>query len=122
MGTFIHWIKAKLPDEMEKTIRLKSIQWAWLYSIVFLLVWMSYETYQMRQFGASLNGLPGLLLSTQILVLTASQLLYRFRLTKSEEAEERANRKKDLIILGVIAVLVLGFAVAATYAMLSVGA
>ena len=106
MEKIIRWIKNNLPDEMDRTIRLKSIQWTWLYSIAFLLVWMWYEIYNARQFNARINTIPGLFLSSQILVLTISQLLYRMKLTKGEDEETANNKKNTVTIVAVTAAIV----------------
>ena len=120
MKKIIHWVRTNLPDEMDKTVRLKSIQWTWLYSVVFLMVWIFYEAHQARQNNTRMNTIPNLLLLTQLFVLTVSQLIYRFRLTKGEDEERETVRKKNKIVITVIIALVLIFAGAATYAMLSV--
>jgi len=87
-------------DEMEKSIQLKSIRWAWAYSSLFLLVWSFYElslinggvnfllwhTYEVG------NILPIVLLLSQNLIVGLFQLVCRARMTsgKDEEGEKRS--------------------------------
>ena len=53
-----------------------------------------------------MNAIPGLLLSSQTLVLMVSQFVYRIRFTKGEDEEYGANRKNKIII-GIVIVLAL---------------
>ena len=120
MKKVLGWMKANLPDEMDRIIRLKSIQWTWLYSVGFLIVWMLYESYIANQNNVRVNTIPGLLLVSQILILMVSQLIYRIRLTNGEDEEQRSTGKKAKIIVTLIILAVLVFAVVSTWAMLSV--
>ena len=120
MRKIIHLIKTNLPDEMDKTVRLKSIQWTWLYSIVFLIVWTFYEVQQARQNNIAMSTIPNLLLVTQLFIFSVSQLIYRFQLTKGEDEEQKTAGKKSRIVVTATIILVFLFAVAATYAVLSI--
>ena len=100
------WLTAKLPDEMDKSIRLKSIQWTWLYSVVFLIIWMLWESYNARHFNTQLNLVPGMLLASQMLILSVSQLVYRAQLTKGAgEEHEAAGKKTAFAVLAVVLTL-----------------
>ena len=67
-------------DEMEMSISLKAIKWAWAYTILFLVVWVIYNYYQTKTFG-----LAFFLLITQNLVLVAIQLYLKWNLGKDEK-------------------------------------
>lgn len=118
MKNLIRRIKTYLPDEMDKSIRLKSIQWTWLYSIIFLLAWVSWEVYNARKFNTPMNSIPTLLLSSQVLILSVSQLIYCARFLKCNDDEQKANNKKRIIIGIVIALIFVAIAAIFTYGMI----
>jgi len=70
----------KKADEMEMYITLKSIKIAWLFTVIYLLVWSVYHTIKTSQLG-----LPLMLLITQNMVLYACILIFRRRLAGSHE-------------------------------------
>lgn len=67
-------------DEMELSISLKAIKWAWAYNITFLAIWIVYDYFKTQQFG-----LPFFLLVTQNLVLLFIQYSLKWKLGKDEK-------------------------------------
>lgn len=67
-------------DEMEMSISLKSIKWAWIYAIVFLTVWLIYNVIHTGNIG-----MAGFLLITQNLVLISVQFFLKWKLGKDEK-------------------------------------
>lgn len=67
-------------DEMELSISLKAIKWAWVYTIIFLTVWIIYDYIKSRTFG-----LPFFLLITQNLILMSIQYFLKWKLGKDEK-------------------------------------
>lgn len=70
----------KKMDEMELSISLKAIKWAWAYTILFLAIWVIYEYTQTK-----ILGLGFILLISQNLVLIGSQLFLKWKLGKDEK-------------------------------------
>lgn len=97
MRKLINWLKANQPDEMKKSIQLKSIRLAWVYSVIFLLIWALYESYKSRQLNIGVNLVPCFLLMSQILVMIISRLIFRIRLAKGQYEEYEPSRKKIII-------------------------
>ena len=67
-------------DEMELSISLKAIKWAWAYTVLFLAIWMVYDYIHSRTFGLAFN-----LLITQNLVLIGVQSFLKWKLGKDEK-------------------------------------
>lgn len=67
-------------DEMEMSISLKAIKWAWAYTILFLLIWVIYDFVQTRTFG-----LAFFLLITQNLVRNSIDMFLKWKLGKNEK-------------------------------------
>ncbi|HEY8805043.1 MAG TPA: hypothetical protein VIM42_08085 [Clostridium sp.] len=67
-------------DEMELSISLKAIKWAWAYTLLFLAIWVIYDYIQTRSFG-----LAFFLLITQNLVLMAIQSFLKWKLGIDEK-------------------------------------
>ena len=67
-------------DEMEMSINLKAVKWAWGYTILFLAIWFIYDYIQTRTFG-----LAFFLLITQNLVLMGTQFYLKWKLGKDEK-------------------------------------
>ena len=67
-------------DEMELSITLKAIKWAWAYTILFLAIWVFYEYTQTRIFG-----LAFILLISQNLVFIGIQSFLKWKLGKDEK-------------------------------------
>ncbi len=67
-------------DEMELSISLTAIKWAWSYTIIFLAIWVIYDYIQTRTFGLSF-----FLLITQNLVLMSIQYFLKWKLGKDEK-------------------------------------
>lgn len=61
-------------DEMEREISLKSVKFAWFYTVIFLFVWSIYQYLNSSEFGV-----PFFLLITQNLVLLATQFIFKKR-------------------------------------------
>lgn len=68
-------------DEMEMSITLMAIRLAWVYSSVFLFVWVFYDWIKMGQF----NGIASILFSSQLSVYWTVQLYLRWKLGKDEK-------------------------------------
>ncbi|EDU38687.1 hypothetical protein [Clostridium sporogenes] len=67
-------------DEMEMYISLKSIKIAWLYTIVFLFIWLVYDYITTSKFG-----LPFFLFTTQNVILIICQLILKDRIVGKNE-------------------------------------
>lgn len=67
-------------DEMELSISIKAIKWAWAYTVIFLAVWVIYDCIKKRAFG-----LPFFLLVSQNLILIAIQSYLKWKLGKDEK-------------------------------------
>ncbi len=67
-------------DEMEMSISLKSVRWAWFYTVMFLFIWVMFDWIQNRN-----TGLPFFLLITQNLVLLGSQTFLKWKMSKNEK-------------------------------------
>jgi uncharacterized membrane protein YhdT len=67
-------------DEMEMSISLKAIKWAWAYTVLFLAIWVIYSYIQTKTFGLSF-----FLLITQNLVLIVIQYFFKWKLGKDEK-------------------------------------
>lgn len=65
---------------MEMSISLKSIKWAWAYTVLFLAIWVVYNYIKTKTFG-----LAFFLLITQNLVLIAIQYYLKWELGKDEK-------------------------------------
>jgi len=70
----------KKMDEMELSISLKAIKWAWAYTILFLAIWVIYDYTHTR-----ILGLEFILLISQNLVLMAIQSFLKWKLGKDEK-------------------------------------
>ncbi len=69
-------------DEMEMAISLKAIRLAWLYTVVFLLIWIVYDFIKVGSFSEN----PAFfLLTTQNIILLSSQLYLKRKMSKNEE-------------------------------------
>ena len=72
----------KKMGEMEMAIYLKAIRLAWLYTVVFLLIWIVYDFIKVGSF----NENPAFfLLTTQNIILLSSQLYLKRKMSKNEE-------------------------------------
>ena len=93
MKRLLHAMGFRRADEMEKSIQLKSMRWAWAYTTLFLLVWVFYNLL----IAETVSLLPVMLFITQQLVLSLAQLIYRARMSgggDDEEAEPRSFKQK----------------------------
>lgn len=69
-------------DEMEMAITLKAIRLAWLYTVVFLLIWIIYDFIKVGSF----NENPAFfLLITQNIILFSSQLYLKRKMGGNEK-------------------------------------
>lgn len=64
-------------DEMEISISLKSIKIAWLYTVVFLFIWVTYDWIQNKNFS-----LPFMLLISQNMVYLGTNLFLKWKINK----------------------------------------
>jgi hypothetical protein len=69
------------PDEMEMSVNLKAVRLAWVYSSVFLLVWISYDWIGSSNF----NGLAFILLVSQLTLYWAIHTFLQWKLGKDEK-------------------------------------
>ena len=70
----------KKMDEMEMSISLKAIKWAWAYTILFLAIWVMYDFIKTGTLGFEF-----LLLISQNLVLMGFQMFSKWKLEKDEK-------------------------------------
>ena len=70
----------KKMDEMEMSISLKAIKWAWAYTILFLAIWVIYDFIQTKTLGFEF-----LLLISQNIVLMGFQMFSKWKLVKDEK-------------------------------------
>ena len=69
-------------DEMEMAITLKAIRLAWLYTVVFLFIWIIYDYIKVGSF----NENPAFfLLITQNIILLSSQLYLKRKMGGNEK-------------------------------------
>jgi len=73
-------------DEMEMTIQLKSLRWAWLYTILFLFVWFCYECFRLKTPETPINFLPLILLTSQNIIRYIAKAIYDKKM--SDDADE----------------------------------
>jgi hypothetical protein len=69
------------PDEMEKYVNLKAVRWAWLYSAVFLLIWIGYDWILLNSF----NSTAFILLMSQLIIFWTLQIFLKWKLGKNEK-------------------------------------
>ena len=67
-------------DEMEMSINLKGIKFAWFYTVIFLFVWMIYDKVKTGN-----TGLPLMLLISQNMVLFGTTQFLKWKMNKDEE-------------------------------------
>jgi len=70
----------KKADEMEMYITLKSVKAAWLFTVIYLLIWSTYDTIKTSQ-----PGLPIILLISQNVVFYTCLLFFRHRISGNNE-------------------------------------
>ncbi|REG08554.1 hypothetical protein [Pelolinea submarina] len=68
-------------DEMELSINFKALRLAWLFGIIFLLVWVWMDWI----IGRTFNSLGVILLVSQLIVYWAGQAFFKWQLGKDEE-------------------------------------
>lgn len=69
-------------DEMEMTISLSAIKLAWVYTVVFLFIWIAYDFI----IKGSLNENPAFfLLITQNMIFIGNQLYLKRKMIKNEK-------------------------------------
>lgn len=68
-------------DEMEMVISLKSIKWAWSYTIIFLLAWIVYDYLKQGVF----NSTAFFLLITQNLICIGRSTFLNWKWGKDEK-------------------------------------
>lgn len=70
----------KKMDEMEMSISLKAMKYAYMYTIIFLFIWSIYNF-----LDTGVLGLPFILLISQNMILIGTQLFLKEKLSKDEE-------------------------------------
>ena len=68
-------------DEMEMSINLRAVRWAWVYSSVFLLIWTIVDFIKSGDF----NGIAFILLISQLSIFWAVQIFLKWKLGKDEK-------------------------------------
>lgn len=68
-------------DEMEIAISLKSVKWAWGYSVIFLFIWVIYDYMKVGSF----NSLAFILLTSQNIIKTGIEQYLKWKMGKNEE-------------------------------------
>lgn len=68
-------------DEMEMAISLKSVKWAWGYTVLFLLIWIIYDYVKVGSF----NSLAFILLISQNLIKMGIEQYLKWKMGKYEE-------------------------------------
>lgn len=76
----VRMIVMRKMDEMEMSISLKAIKWAWSYTVVFLFIWMTYDF-----ITTGSTGLPFILLISQNIILLGTQSLLKWKMEKDEK-------------------------------------
>ena len=103
------------PDEMEKSIQLKSIRLAWVFTVIFLFAWCFYEICAARVNQESLNFLPLVLLVSQNFVLFLAQLFFRARMTTGGGEEKESLFEKVVPAVAVFCIIAVIAGVAAYF-------
>jgi hypothetical protein len=73
--------RIRKPDEMEMSINLKAVRIAWVYSGLFLLVWVSYDWLT----KGVLNGMAFILMTSQVSLYWAVNIFLKWKLGKDEK-------------------------------------
>lgn len=68
-------------DEMEMSINLQAIRLAWVYSVLFLLMWIGYDWIKMGLY----NSIAFILMTSQLVVYWTVQLFLRLKFGKDEK-------------------------------------
>lgn len=68
-------------DEMEQSINLKAVKWAWLYTVLFLFGWCMYDYFLCDRF----NSLASFLLVTQNLLYLGINYYLNWKWGKDEK-------------------------------------
>jgi hypothetical protein len=68
-------------DEMELSISLRAMKWAWFYTVLFLFIWTIYDYIKLGNF----NSPAFFLLITQNLIYLAISQFLKWKLSKNEK-------------------------------------
>ncbi len=68
-------------DEMEMSINLKAVKSAWVYAVLFLLVWVWYDWVKIGLF----NEMAFILMTSQLAIYWAVQIYLKWKLGKDEK-------------------------------------
>ena len=68
-------------DEMEMSINLQAVRLAWVYGMLFLLVWIGYDWITQGLF----NGIAFILMTSQLVIYWIVQLFLKWKLGKDEK-------------------------------------
>ena len=96
----------KMADEMEKSIQLKSIRFAWIYTFLFLIACSLYESYKAYCFKEPLNTIPLFLLISQNLVLIFSQLFLQQQMVDGADEKSESSFWKIVMIIVIAAAVI----------------
>ena len=110
-------VKQKMPDEMEKHIRLKAIECSWLYTAAALFTWTMYESFRAKQDGGSVNLIPCFLLVSLVWVQIIASFVIRTRMSKNGDEESTPKSNKFLIVI-LLAAMFIALSVTITFSVL----
>ncbi len=68
-------------DEMEMSINLKAIRISWVFTILSLLIWITYEWIKYDSF----NWIAFIIMDSQTILYWGVQLILKWKLGKNEE-------------------------------------
>jgi hypothetical protein len=68
-------------DEMEMSINLKAIRISWIFTILSLLIWITYEWIKYDSF----NWIAFIIMDSQTILYWGIQLILKWKLGKNEE-------------------------------------
>ncbi len=68
-------------DEMEMSINLKAIKVSWIFTILSLLIWITYEWIKYDSF----NWIAFIIMDSQTILYWGVQLILKWKLGKNEE-------------------------------------
>jgi hypothetical protein len=117
MKKVFSFLGLKKPDEMEKSVHLKSIRLAWVYTVIFLVVWGLVESQTAKINQVSVNTLPIILLITQNFVLIFAQLFFRFRMTRGGNEEKESLLRYIVPVIAVIGIIIVALGLVSYFVM-----
>lgn len=91
----------KKPDEMDRSIYLRSAEWGYRAAMLALAAWTFYNCYQTLAHGTPYHPLPGLILCLASAVQGFSQLALKQRMTSGDEECRAPNRLLQTLLTAV---------------------